>query len=203
MTLWSWAVFAAALAVASASPGPAVVTLVARVLIAGGRANVGFALGLLLGDLVWLAGGVFGAATLATEAHELFVALKYLGALYLLYLAVRMWEAEPYVDPAALPRRGAGWGVWGGFSLALANPKTMVFYMALVPSLVDMTRLDSAMFAGLCAVVVVVVSAVDFSYILAASRARRFFASPRALRYANRGGSVVIAGAAVAVATRA
>jgi threonine/homoserine/homoserine lactone efflux protein len=203
MNLWPLAVFAAALVIASASPGPAVVTLVARVLTAGGRANIGFAAGLLLGDLAWLGCGVFGAATLATEAHALFVALKYVGALYLLYLAVRLWTAEPHVDPAAVPRRGTGWGVWGGLSLALANPKTMMFYMALVPTLVDVTRLNGAMFAGLCAVVVVVVGAVDSTYIAAASRARRFFASPRALRLANRGGSVIIAGAAVAVAAKA
>jgi threonine/homoserine/homoserine lactone efflux protein len=203
MNLWPLAVFTAALVIASASPGPAVVTLVARVLTSGGRANVGFAAGLLLGDLAWLVCGVFGAATLASEAHTLFMALKYLGALYLLYLAVRMWTAEPQVDPAAMPRRGGGWGVWGGLSLALANPKTMVFYMALVPTLIDVTRLDGVTFAGLFAVVVVVVGAVDASYIIAASRARRLFASPRALRYANRGGSVIIAGAAVAVATKA
>lgn len=203
MNWWPLAVFAAALAIAAASPGPAIVTLVARVLTAGARANIGFAAGLLLGDLAWLACGVFGAATLATEAHELFVALKYLGALYLLYLAVRLWMAAPRVDPAALPRRGAGWGVWGGLSLALANPKTMMFYMALVPTLVDVTRLNDAMFAGLCAVIVVVLGIVLTTYAVAASRARRFFASPRALRYANRGGSVIIAGAAVAVAARA
>jgi threonine/homoserine/homoserine lactone efflux protein len=203
MNLWPLAVFSAALVIASASPGPAVVTLVARVLASGGRANVGFAAGLLLGDLAWLVCGVFGAATLASEAHELFVVLKYAAAAYLLYLAIRMWVAEPHVDPAAASRRGAGWSVWGGLSLALANPKTMVFYVALVPTLIDVTRLDGATFAGLSAVVVVVVGAVDFTYIVAASRARRMFASPRALRIANRGGSVIIAGAAVAVATRA
>ncbi|HTP81592.1 MAG TPA: LysE family translocator [Alphaproteobacteria bacterium] len=203
MTLWPLAVFSAALVIASASPGPAVVTLVARVLVSGGRANLGFAAGLLLGDLAWLVLGVFGAATLASEAHALFVALKYAGALYLLYLAARMWTAEPQLDPAAVPSRGGGWGVWGGLSLALANPKTMMFYMALVPTLIDVTHLDAAMFAALCAVVAVVVAAVDACYIVAASRARRLFRSPRALRYANCGGSVVIAGAAVAVAARA
>ncbi|MBV8535701.1 MAG: LysE family translocator, partial [Alphaproteobacteria bacterium] len=133
MSLWPLAVFTAALVIASASPGPAVVTLVARVLTSGGQANVGFAAGLLLGDLAWLVLGVFGAATLASEAHTLFTALKYAGVAYLAYLAVRMWTAEPHVDPSAAPRRGTGWGVWGGLSLALANPKTMVFYMALVP----------------------------------------------------------------------
>ena len=202
MALWSLAIFAAALGIAAASPGPAIVTLVARVLTMGPRANIGFAAGLMLGDLVWLACGVFGAATLAAEAHELFVLLRYAGAAYLLYLAARLWTAEPHVGPAtALPARGR-WGAWGGLSLALANPKTMMFYLALVPTLVDETRLDRVMFVELCAVVVAVVSAVLAAYIVAASRARRLFASRRALRLANRTGSVVIAGAAVAVATR-
>lgn len=203
MSLWPLAIFAGVLGVAAASPGPAIVALVARVLSTGARANVAFAAGLLLGDLVWLACGVFGAATLATEAHGVFVALKYAGAAYLLYLAIRLWTAEPRPAATTMPRRGSGWGAWGGLSLALANPKTMMFYLALVPTLIDERQLNGVMFAAMCAVIVAVVSTVLAAYILAASRARRLFASPRALRLANRGGSVVIAGAAVSVATRA
>jgi threonine/homoserine/homoserine lactone efflux protein len=203
MAVWSLVLFAAALGIAAASPGPAVVTLVARVLAKGARANFGFAAGLLLGDLVWLACGVFGAAALATRAHVLFVGLKYAGAAYLLYLAVRLWRAELHAAPAGMPGRGTGWGAWGGLSVALANPKTMMFYLALVPTLLDETRLDATAFVELCAVIIVIYGSVLAAYAVAASRARRLFGSPRALRLANRGGSIVIAGAAVAVAVRA
>lgn len=166
----------------------------------GAHANLGFAAGLLVGDLVWLTCGVIGAAALA---HMLFAGLKYAGAAYLLYLAVRLWRGEPQAAPAGRPHRGLGWGVWGGLSVALANPKTMMFYLALVPTLLDEPHLDALAFAELCTVIVVVYGGVLTAYIVAASRARRLFASPRTLRLANRGGSVVIAEAAIAVAARA
>jgi threonine/homoserine/homoserine lactone efflux protein len=201
MTLWPLLVFAAALAIAAASPGPAIVTLVARVLAFGVARNVGFAVGLLLGDLVWLGCGVFGAAALATQAHELFVALKYAGAAYLLYLAIKLWTAPPAAPGTAA--RGTGRDLWGGLSVALANPKTMMFYLALVPSLVDVTALDVPGFAALCLIVVAVYGGVLAAYIAAAARARRLFTSTRALRAAHRGGSVILTGAAATVALRA
>lgn len=201
--MWPLVVFAAALAIAAASPGPAIITLVARVLALGGRRNVAFAAGLLLGDLIWLACGVFGAAALASQAHGLFVALKYAGAVYLLYLAVKLWTAPTAVASREAVTRGSGWDVWGGLSVALANPKTMMFYLALVPTLVDVPDLDTLTFVALCAVVIAVYGSVLAAYIGTAARARRLFASPQALRAANRGGSVVMVGAAATVALRA
>jgi threonine/homoserine/homoserine lactone efflux protein len=89
--------FAAVIGIANATPGPTIATFVARILTMGPARNLGFAIALVPGDVLWLAAAVFGLATVAREAHEVMVVLKYAGAAYILYLAYRMWTA-PAVD---------------------------------------------------------------------------------------------------------
>jgi len=205
MSLWSLLSLTLAISIAAAVPGPTIVTLVARVLARGPAGIAPLVVGLILGDLVWLACSVFGAVALATEAHQVMVMLKYLGAAYLAYLAVKMWTAPATALDAAAPasplRRG--WrGVFGGLSIGLSNPKTMLFYLALVPNLIDMSSLRFGGFAGLCAIVTPALTLVFGSYVVLAGRARGLFRSARAMRMVNRGSGAVIAGAAVAVATK-
>ena len=90
MSLDGLLVFAAVFSIACASPGPAIVALVARVIGKGVRGTPYFCLGLLLGDLVWLTCAVFGLVALAEVFHPLFVVIKYLGAAYLLYLGWKL-----------------------------------------------------------------------------------------------------------------
>ena len=97
MDLGAILLFAAVPAVAIATPGPTILTLIARVVSMGPARNIGFAIGLILVAVLWLAAAAFGLAALATEVHGIMVILKYLGAAYLIYLAYRMWTAPAVV----------------------------------------------------------------------------------------------------------
>ena len=80
MEMWPLLAFTLAITIAGATPGPTIITLVARVL-AGGRANnIAFAVGLVIGDIAWLGAAVFGVAALATYALDVMTVLRYLGA---------------------------------------------------------------------------------------------------------------------------
>jgi len=199
-------VFAAAAGIAMASPGPAIAALLARVIGGGGRAGgvFGFCAGLTLGDVVWFTTAMFGLAALMEAAQPLFAALKYMGAVYLLWLAWNLWTApatSPEVAKSMVTAR-----VWrgfaGGLALALGNPKTMVFYLALAPMLVDPQRLTIGDYLVLVALLVALSASVLSIYVAAAFRARRVLRSPRAVRFANRAAGTMMAGAAVAVASR-
>jgi threonine/homoserine/homoserine lactone efflux protein len=78
----------------------------------------------------------------------------------------------------------------------------MAFYVALLPSLIDVTRVSVAGFAELAAICVAVMIVVLGIYVIAAVRARTLFTSPRAMRLLNRTGGTMLAGAAVAVAAK-
>lgn len=204
MSLWPLLSFTLAISIAGAMPGPTNIAVVARVLARGVGGIVPLLIGLVLGDIVWLACSVFGAVALATEAHQVMVVLKYLGAAYLAYLAIKMWTAPAEAletRDLAVPR--SGWrGIFGGLAMGLSNPKTMLFYLALVPNLIDVAQLGPMGFAELCAVVTLVLAAVFTVYVTLAGRARGLFRSARAMRLVNRGSGAVIAGTALVVATR-
>ena len=194
--------FAIVFAFAAASPGPAVAAVLARVIAKGSSGMVFFVLGLMLGDLIWLSAAVFGLAALAALFQPLFLVLKYLGAAYLLFLAWKLWHA-PAIAASAEPVRGQGVRLFGGgLLLAMGNPKTMLFYLALLPTLIDLPSLNAVGFAELAAVVAVVFVAVFTAYVVLAVQARRVFTSPRAIRMVNRTSGVAMAGAAAAVAVR-
>lgn len=198
------ALFAAALAVAAFSPGPGIAAIVARVLGRGRPGAFAFTAGMAIGDIVWLTLAVLGLAVVAQTFHEVFAVIKYAGAAYLLYVAWKMWKA-PAAPPEIVPltaRESQFRLFFAGLAVCLGNPKTMVFYLALLPSILDINQIDGLAFLELATVTLTVVGGVFAFYVLAALRARRLITSSKAVRMVNRGSSVVMAGAAVAIASR-
>ena len=203
MDLAALAVFAGALFVASASPGPSVAALVARVLARGTGGAFAFMLGYAVGDVLWLTAAVLGLAFVAKTFGLAFLLIKYAGCAYLLYLAWRMWHAPAEIEEAALPAAERPLRLLAtALALTLGNPKIMVFYLALLPSLIDLRAVTAGGYAALAATTVAVIMVVDGGYILLASRLRGMFRSARALRWTNRGSGAVMAGAALAIASR-
>jgi threonine/homoserine/homoserine lactone efflux protein len=196
MANYSLITFTAVYALAVAAPGPGVAAIVARGLAVGGRGAVAFVAGFTLGDLVWMTLTVLGLAALAQAAGGLLTVVRYAGAAYLLYLAWRMWTSKVeslQVEPAG----DAGSEVaplFAGLSLTLSNPKSMVFYLAILPTLVPIAQLGRVGLLQLLAVVLVVNPLILGGYAFAAARAQRLFRDVSSLRWINR-----ITGAALAI----
>jgi threonine/homoserine/homoserine lactone efflux protein len=197
-------IFTGALLVGAVSPGPGVVALIARVIGSGRVGVVPFIAGLILGDLLWLAAAILGLAVVARTFHEAFVVVKFGGAAYLLYLAYRMWTAPAEaVITVGTPRRDRNSGLFlAGLSVTLGNPKVAGFYLALLPNLIDLGRVDLLGYVEMAGLCVAVLTVVFGGYALAAARARDLFSSPHAVRLFNRTGGTLMAGAAIAVASK-
>ena len=204
MSIYGLLIFAAVYALAVASPGPGVAAIVARSLARGMNGSVAFIGGFLVGDLIWFVFAATGLAAIAQTAHVLFVAIKYAGAAYLLYLAYRLWTTPP--QPAQAQELDGGGKpsqlFLGSLTLTLANPKTMIFFLALLPTVVKLETLTLAGFVEIALVICIVLPLVLGAYALAATRASRLFTSARAVRNLNSGTGIAMAVAAVAVATR-
>lgn len=198
------AFFAGILALAALSPGPAVVALVARTLARGRTGSAAFIAGLALGDMIWLTAACLGLAALAAALGGLFFLVRLAGAAYLLYLAYRLWIAPAKLPGEAdLGRERGPFGLFGaGLALSMGNPKSMAFYLALLPTLVDLQHLTLLGFMEMSLVIAVVLAGVFAVYVLAADRARTLIASTRVMRWLNRTCGVAMAGAAVTVATK-
>ncbi len=194
--------FAMVLLVAVISPGPAIAALVARIMARGTDGILAFCAGLVLGDLIWLSCAMFGLAALAALFQPVFLIVKYAGAAYLLFLAWKLWR-DSGAPVQAEPVRGQGRQLFGAaLLLSLGNPKIMLFYLALMPTVIDLTRLTLTDMAELAAIVAVVVSIVLTGYVLLAAYARRLFTSPRAPQTVNRTAGLAMVGAAATIVVR-
>jgi len=201
VTLSALSVFAVALIVAAGSPGPSIAAMVARVLTSGLKDVLPFLAAMWIGEAVWLTLAVAGMAAIADRLGQLFVLLRYAGAAYLVYLAIRMWFAPDEIEDRQLSGPQRPWKMFGaGLAVTLGNPKIMVFYLALLPTIVDIVHVGMAGWVELSATMLLVLIAVDLAWALLAARARRLLASRRAVRIANRTGAVVMAGAAATIA---
>ena len=204
MSLYGLTAFALVYALAVASPGPGVASVVARALGRGVSGAPAYIAGFLIGDLVWFALAAAGLAVLAHSAHTVFLVIRYLGAAYLLYLAWRLWRAPPAtLESAQAPQRERRLQLLlGSLALTLGNPKTMVFFLAVLPTVVELNRLTPAGFLAIALVIACVLPAVLGAYTLFAARARARRSRPATVRWVQRGTGAVMAGAAIAVATR-
>ncbi|MGI2033020.1 LysE family translocator [Rhizobium panacihumi] len=203
MTLTSILVFAAALFVAAGSPGPSIAALVARVLSKGWRNVLPFIAAMWMGEAIWLSLAVAGLAAVAENFQPVFVVIKWIGVAYLLYLAWKMWFAPAEVGGEDLPESRSALKMFGaGLTVTLGNPKIMMFYVALLPSIIDLAGVTLIGWAELVAAMIVVLATVDVAWMALAAKARQFLKSPRAVKIANRISAGTMAGAAAAIAAR-
>lgn len=203
MELTALLIFAGIYAVAVASPGPGVAAVVARAMATGTRRTLPFIAGIVIGDLTWFALVVGGLAVLAQSFQILFTIIKYAGAAYLLFMAWKLWRAP--AKPADEQPQVKGEGLrltMAGLALTLGNPKTMVFFLAILPQVIALRDVTPLSIAELCAVMIVILSGIMAAYAMVADQARRFLNTPERMRIVNRATGGVMAGVAVAVAAR-
>lgn len=203
MTLTSFLTFVFVYALAAGSPGPGMTAIVARTLGGGFRGGAWFALGVIFGDLVWLTAAVAGLSAIAHTFYWLFLAIRYLGMAYLLYIAWKLWTTPVKAEHIEAGKvESARRLTVSGLALTLGNPKTMVFYLAILPTVVDLDHVGLMIFAEIAATVVVVLMLISAGYIALTLKARDALASTRARTILNRVAGTALAGAAAAIAWR-
>jgi threonine/homoserine/homoserine lactone efflux protein len=204
MTLAGLITYSGALAIAAAIPGPGVTALVARAMGSGFRSALFMSFGLVIGDLTYLTAVVLGLALVAQTFGTVFLVIKWVGVAYLCYLAYKFWTAG--IAPADIEaRRGAGGfaaSFMAGLMVTLGNPKTMIFYLALTPTLVDLANITPTDYGLLALATIIVLLVVLVPYLVLAANARSLLKSPRALKALNRAAASFMVGAAAAIAAR-
>jgi len=205
VSIYGFFTFCAVYTLAVASPGPGVAALVARSLARGARGAPAFIAGFIVGDLIWLSAAATGLSALAQSAYTVFLVVKYAGAAYLLYMAYKLWTDPAQVpsDTAVEERPQSQMRLFlGSLTLCLSNPKAMVFFLALLPTVVNLETLTLPAFLEIAGAIALLMPLVLGGYVMLATRARKFLRNARSVKMVNRGTSAVMAGAAVAVATR-
>ncbi|MFC3182629.1 LysE family translocator [Cypionkella sinensis] len=204
--------YAAALGLAAAVPGPGVAALVGQSMGNGLRAALFLLAGIVLGDVVYLTVAVAGLAAIAKAFAGVFLLVKVLGGAYLLYLAYKLWTSHASISADRTEKQSTDIGAFlTGFSVTLGNPKTIVFYLALLPTVLDLRSIGLAEWALFVPVTALVLTAVLTPYAMLAARARGLMRRPAAMQRLNRvaggiigaTGVVILGQAATALVRRA
>ncbi len=187
----------------SLSPGPAVMLVIAYGLAQGARRSLFASAGILTANALYFALSATGLGALLLASKTFFFVIKWCGAAYLVYLGVSALLGRPSpitVSRAAVRGRGR-WSIYtSGLTLQLANPKTLVFFVAILPQFVDPRLPIKAQMMWLAAGSVIPEFFILAAYGFLASRAARLAADPRFARITDRvAGALVLAAAALVV----
>ncbi|WP_327293131.1 LysE family translocator [Streptomyces sp. NBC_01198] len=190
-------------------PGPSVLFVLGRALAHGRRTALGSVLGNAIGAYALIALVAVGLGEVVSRSVALFVTLKLAGAAYLVFLGVKAFRHRDALSAslrddagAAGPRRGDLRTLWEGFVVGVTNPKTMVFFAAVLPQFVnrDAGRVHEQMLL-LGLVFTVIALLCDSGWALTASAARGWFArSPRRMAAVGGTGGLAMIGLGVTVA---
>lgn len=203
MELITLATFAAALVLNAGTPGPSIAALVSRVITNGWRDIMPFLAAFWIGEVLWLTISMAGLTALAERFYTGFQLLRWAGILYLVYLAYKMWTTPTVQKTGELPKRQNPWSMFaGGMALTIGNPKLMVFYLALLPSLIGPQAFTMGTWLPIAATCFVVLMVVDCTWVAVANIARTFLQTPRAMRITNMVSATAMGGAAMVIASR-
>jgi threonine/homoserine/homoserine lactone efflux protein len=197
--------FSALSLVVIAIPGPSVLFVVGRALAHGRRTALASVLGNELGELTVAALVALGVGPLVERSALVLTAMKMAGAAYLILLGVRALlqrRAHELVEEVGQRTSGCLRCVADGFLVGVANPKTAVFFIAILPEFVSRSGGHIPVQMLLLGVVFVMIAAVgDTTWSLAASAARSWLGrSPRRLELVGGAGGLAMIGLGITLA---
>ncbi|WP_192384341.1 LysE family translocator [Mesorhizobium silamurunense] len=201
MTFTAFLAYCAAITLAAATPGPSMFTVITNGVSRGFVRAFMAGVGIAAGDAVLVILALLGLVALAQTFEWVFLALKYAGAAYLVFLGIRMWRsAATQAVESQAPQARLSRSFFLGASIALGNPKAILFHASIMPLILD---LDTMTFADGLLVVAIVISvniATMGVYASLAGRASVWFRTPRRMRLMNKfaGGAMIGTGALIA-----
>jgi threonine/homoserine/homoserine lactone efflux protein len=195
-------IFLAAALILAFTPGPGIMYVMARTLSGGARDGIASTLGTAVGGLIHVAVAAAGLSALLAGSAKAFLAVKYVGAVYLVFLGTRaILTAGRKSSIPAMPTHGGQKVFFEGVLTEALNVKTALFFLAFIPQFIDHTLSLAPQFAILGLVCVFFNTTVDLLVVLLASRLSGYFrASPRPARYMTYGSGTVLLGLGAYVA---
>lgn len=204
MTLSSSFALFVAMIVLAVLPGPGILVVVARSLQGGFRQGAITSLGIVAGDYVYIVLSVFGLVALANAMGNFFVWVQYLGAAYLMFLAVQIAVApsskERYKPLAS--RASSFANFMAGLLTTLSNPKAILFYLSFLPAFLDLTSVSVFDLIVVLAIALVSVGGVMLGYAYLAVKTQSLSKSTSSQTWIRRLSASLLVLSAIFVALR-
>ena len=202
-----WLAFVAASTALLLIPGPTVLLVLSYAISQGRRVALATAFGVALGDLIAMSASLAGLGALVLASATLFTALKWVGAVYLVWLGVKLLRAKPagalgVETDADIPARGI---FRHAATVTALNPKSIAFFIAFVPQFIRPEAPLLPQFAVLIATFVGLATLNALAFALLADRLRARIRKPSVRLWLSRtgGGALVGMGTLTAAIKRA
>ena len=206
MSFELWLTFAAASTALLIIPGPTILLVLSYAMTQGRRVAVASAFGVATGDLIAMTCSVIGLGAVFLASATAFTVLKWMGALYLLYLGIKMLRSPAagklmLADkPADQPPARVFWDL---ATVTALNPKSNTFFIAFVPQFIQADAAFAPQAAILIATFVGIAGVNALVFALAANAMRTQISRPKVQMWLTRaGGATLIAMAAMTASLR-
>lgn len=186
-------------------PGPAVLFVMSQSGWRGPKAGLAAAAGIQTANTLYFALSGLGLASVIAASGLAFTLLKFAGATYLAWLGVSAMLASfrPHDAPVSAATRRSANGYRDGAMVALGNPKSMLYFLALLPQFIDTSRPLASQIAVLGAFGIGIDFAVDMLYVHVGMKLAQALEQPALRRWYERGvGSVFLGLSAVTALAR-
>ncbi|WP_428023650.1 LysE family translocator [Arcobacter sp.] len=197
MSLESSLTFFFAIFIFGITPGPGVFALLGRSMTLGAKQCISLALGMTISDVIYLIFACLGLSTIAQNYALLFDIIRVVGALYLFFLGYKMITAPIEVestDKSVTRKKDFYFGFMQGFLISASNPKVILFYIAFLPTFLDIKSLTNhdIILAAFLTIIALMLGLMSIS--IMANKAKQVLKSKKSLKRVNyTAGSIMIA----------
>lgn len=199
MTLHIWLTFVLAATLILVIPGPTIILVVSQAVAHGRRSVVPIVAGVFLGDFTAMTLSLVGLGALMSASATLFTLFKWIGALYLISLGIKLWRLKPEKssEPQDLKEKSARSLFKSSYIVTALNPKSIAFFVAFLPQFIDPLQpvLAQSILLGSTFLFLATVNAT--LYALFAGQLRESMKKRRVRRWFNRCGASALIGAGV------
>lgn len=180
-------------------PGPTIILVVSQAVTHGRRSVIPLVAGVLMGDFTAMTLSLLGLGALLSASAVLFSVFKWIGALYLLYLGIKLWRRNPQDNPTKqkAAHTSAGSLFKSSFIVTALNPKSIAFFVAFLPQFITPAQPALAQFPLLGGTFLVLATLNAALYALFAGQIREHMRKEKIRRWFNRCGGTALIGAGI------
>jgi len=174
----------------SVTPGPGVFALISNSLNNNIKTSYAMSFGMTISDIIYLILAFYGLVALTQNYANVFEFIRIAGGIYLIYLGYKIWTSK--IDMNSMNRdtkvKKSSYAIsmMKGFLISASNPKVIIFYIAFLPTFVDLSVLNSSD--------LIIISVLTFFALMAglmlisfsAYRARKIMKNENSVKLLNR-----------------
>jgi len=203
MPLGLWLAFIVAAGTLIAIPGPTNLMVIACGLRHGTKPALSTVFGIVPGVMAAMLLSFLGLGAILATSVQLFLLMKWAGALYLVYLGIKQWRSAPALDAIEVdqPQVSGLTIMLQAFTVTFLNPKGFIFYITFMPQFIVTNTPAVPQMLILGATFIALIFPINSAYALLAGRLRVFIQDSRLLRTMNRTGGAMLIGAGLLTAS--